>query len=82
MLQSSQPNGAAEFSIAQPFTQQLSNSLSQTIGRTGIDLLKTNIGKYQYGLGLGGSVEKLSTSIHIPCQQQQQQLGGSRRLDS
>ncbi len=79
MLQSFHPNGAAEFSIEQPFTQQLSNSLSQSISRTGIDPLKTNIGKYQYGLGLGGNVENLSAGVHIPCQQQ---LGGSRSLDS
>ncbi len=79
MLQSFQPNGMAEFSIEQPFTQQLSNSLSQAIWRTGLDPLKTKIGKYQYGLGLGGNVENLSAGIHIPCQQQ---FGGARTLDS
>ncbi len=49
MLQSFQLNGTAEFSIEQLFTQQLSNSLSQAIWKTGIDPLKTQIGKYQYG---------------------------------
>ncbi len=61
-----------DFTIQKPFIAQMSSSLSNAISRTGLDPLKTPLGRWQYGMGAsqcgegGGGARGLDSILTFP----------------
>ncbi len=73
ILTTLQPEIFNDFTIQKPFIAQMSSSLSNAISRTGLDPLKTPLGRWQYGMGAsqcgeggGGGARSLDSILTFP----------------
>ncbi len=69
MVQTPHPNIFNDYSVQGPFVSRMSSSLSQAISRTGMDPLRSTIGRWEYGLGGGGGgARSLDSILSFPAE--------------